>query len=149
MNNPTIKDIMDIIEPGGDLKFYDNINGENIYISTGIDFACLGVVLLTEEIESAVIRFQGGYFGSFYNEGQIPLAGYEYGCYASSLGKDPENGAIMIHRYIDDLAVYFHFEYDEPASAKGIPSLEDFQHQYDPNKEWAYTDKDEETPVQF
>lgn len=90
-------------------------NGLKCGISHGIDYALLTKGITVEEVAQAFDRFLSGDFGTFYEEGETPRLGHEYGEYPSSFGNTTGTGAIMVHREVCpqvpwSVVAYFQFE---------------------------------------
>lgn len=85
-------------------------NDVRVYFSHGINYAVLGKGITIEELNEAYDRFLAGDFGAFYESGEYPTPGNEYGMYASSYGNTPGTGAIMVHRERGEIVAYFQFE---------------------------------------
>ena len=90
--------------------YYGTINGETVYLSTGIrevyfngdDF---------QIIIGYVTRFERGDFGSAAEAGKEEKPGHEYGCYPLGLEwEDASDASVWVHRDGDAIIVYFKFE---------------------------------------
>ena len=84
--------------------------GIPVYFSHGINYAVLGKGIAVEELNEAYDRFLAGDFGNFYESGEYPTPGNEYGMYPSSYGTTTAAGAIMVHRERGEIIAYFQFE---------------------------------------
>lgn len=90
-------------------------NGTYQYdVSHGVKYALTNEAITQEEVDNALERFFHGDFGNMYDSDETPITGREYGCYPSSYGTEPWEGAIMVHRHLwcgfTRVTVYFQFE---------------------------------------
>lgn len=108
----TLDDVKELcVKVGFQPELLGTKNGEDVYLTNGVSYAFLGSGISFNEIKSAILRFCEGDFGAFYSEvGAKPIDGLEYGCYSSSFGNEPYEGAIMVHRFYTVIVVYFDFE---------------------------------------
>ena len=84
--------------------------GITVYFSHGINYAVLGKGIQIKEVMTAFDRFLENDFGEFYEQGECPTRGSEYGMYPSSYGTTTATGAIMVHRERGEIIAYFQFE---------------------------------------
>lgn len=86
---------------------------DGIGYSAGILLAIDKVEGFAAAVEEALDKFCIGDFGDFYEYGEKPTPGREFGSYESPLGNDLYTGAIVVHRepmLAYELVVYFQFE---------------------------------------
>jgi hypothetical protein len=100
-----------VARKGFGTQFYDNVNGEAVYLSRGIRELYLGEYDGIQTVISAVARFQNKDYGDAADCGKVSSAGHEYGRYVTDLpAEEEEDTAIWIHRDAEALLVYFRFE---------------------------------------
>lgn len=90
---------------------YRNINGDIIYLSTGIKEIFLTDAEAAQKITDMVTRFQNADFGNAVQYGKESRPGHEYGRYeCEEFDACEEDTAVWAHRAEDVIKLYFKFE---------------------------------------
>jgi hypothetical protein len=91
---------------------YDNVDGDNVYLSSGVRTVFLDGDGRMSDIIDIIRRFQKKDYGSAAEHGKTERAGHEYGRYdIRGIEADGDGDCgVWIHRADDALIVYFAFE---------------------------------------